>query len=141
MLLALLPRIATAGELARSLSLEDGETLRIVVEYGRVDVITGAAEEVRIEATARGLGASAMEFRLHREGDAWVLSERPAPWLEWITPGPRVRVRAWVPYRTVVEIAGGAPVVLRNAGFEVAHPARARGEILRLEARPPGGKP
>ena len=141
LLLALFPRIATAGELARSLPVGNGETLRIEVENGRIDVITQAVKEFRIEATARGLGASAMEFRLQREGDVWVLSERPAPWLDWITPGPRVAVRVWVPYRSVVEIAGGAPVVLSNAGIEVTHPARARDEILRLEPIPPGGRP
>src|SRR5262245_13451837 len=75
--------LARADELERSIAVEPGERLRIELARGDVDVFTHDAAEVRIEARARGLGASGVEFQLTREPGEIVLRSRGQRRLEW----------------------------------------------------------
>jgi hypothetical protein len=110
------PRLAGADELARSIAIAPGERLRIELARGDVDVFTHDAPEVRIEARARGLGASGVEFFLTREEGRLVLRSRTERWLEWLASGPRVSVRAWVPRHVGLAVETSGTVAARDGG-------------------------
>jgi hypothetical protein len=101
LLLALLPLLgpapAAAEALAQSIPVAPGERLRIELARGDVDVFTHESREIRLEASARGLGASGVAFLVTHEGREIVLRSRAERWLDYLASGPRVRVRAWVP--------------------------------------------
>ena len=122
--LLLLPLAAGADDLDRSVPAGVHDTLRIELERGDVDVITYDADEVRLEARARGLGASAVHFRLRQDGRRLVLEGRAEKWLRWLGVGPRVSVRAWVPRRLVVDVETPGAVVASDGGVAVSRPAR-----------------
>ncbi len=87
--------------------------MRIALDFGHVEVVPAQASEVRIEAEARGVGASGVHFDVRSEGADVVLTGRAEPWVAWLQSGPRVHVRAFVPETWVVDLAGagaGAPV-------------------------------
>src|SRR5262245_36423830 len=118
LLLALLaaPGLARGDELERSIAVQPGERLRIELARGDVDVFTHDAADVRIEARARGLGASGVEFLLTREPGEIVLRSRGERWLEWLASGPRVTVRAWVPRRFGLAVETSGHVEARDGG-------------------------
>jgi hypothetical protein len=65
---------------------------------------------VRIEAQARGVGASGVHFDAHADGRDVVLTGRAEPWVAFLRSTPRVRVRAFVPAAWTVDLAEvGAP--------------------------------
>lgn len=100
---------ARAGELERSFPTSDGGRLRIALDFGQVDVVPVAAEEVRIEASARGVGASGVHFDARSEGGDVVLIGSAEPWVAWLQSAPRVHVRAFVPESwSVDQVALGA---------------------------------
>ena len=70
LLAVLLPGGAAAGELDERVPVGPASRLRIELDEGRVTVVTHEASEVRIEARARGLGASAYRFQLREEAGA-----------------------------------------------------------------------
>jgi len=118
LLLAVLvaPSLARADELERSIAVAPGERLRIELARGDVDVFTHDGAEVRIEARARGLGASGVEFFVTREPGEIVLRSRAERWLEWLASGPRVTVRAWVPRHLGLAVETTGHVAARDGG-------------------------
>jgi hypothetical protein len=101
---------AGAEGLDQSFPASEGGRLRIALDFGQVDVVTVEAEEVRIEAQARGVGASGVHFDARAEGRDVVLTGRAEPWVAWLRSTPRVRVRAFVPSAWAVDLAElGAP--------------------------------
>jgi hypothetical protein len=119
LLLALLavPGLSRADELEQSIAVAPGERLRIELARGDVDVFTHDAPEVRIEARARGLGASGVEFLLTREPGEIVLRSRGERWHEWLASGPSVTVRAWVPRRFGLAVQTSGNVAARDGGL------------------------
>jgi hypothetical protein len=97
--------LAAAADLDQRVAVAEGSRLRIELDQGSVAVVTHDAPEVRVQASARGLGASAVHFRLRKEGDALVLTGLAEPWLEWLQAGPRIQVRVFVPADCEVELA------------------------------------
>ena len=110
------PGLARADELERSIAVAPGERLRIELARGDVDVFTHDGAEVRIEARARGLGASGVEFFVTREPGEIVLRSRAERWLEWLASGPRVTVRAWVPRHLGLAVETTGHVAARDGG-------------------------
>lgn len=103
--------------------VSEGGTLRIVLDRGDVEVTSHDAPEVRIEALARGLGASSMAFQVRVDGREVLLTGRDAAWLAWISGGPHVNVRVWVPRRFTVEVATAGRIAARGA-HHIASPTR-----------------
>lgn len=103
-----------ADELERSFPAQEGGRLRIALDFGQVDVVPVAAEEVRLEAQARGVGASGVHFDAHTEGRDVVLTGRAEPWVAWLQSMPRIRVRAFVPASWAVDLSevGTGPATL-----------------------------
>ena len=107
---------ARSDDLERSLAVEPGERLRIELARGDVDVFTHDAAEIRIEARAHGIGASGIDFVLTRAPGEIVLRSRSEHWLEWLSTGPRVSVRAWVPRHLGLAVDTSGRVVARDGG-------------------------
>lgn len=99
---------AAAEGLDRSFPANEGGRLRIALDFGQVDVVPVEAEEVRIEAQARGVGASGVHFDARSEGGDVVLTGRAEPWVGFLRSSPRVRVRAFVPAAWSVDLAEAA---------------------------------
>jgi len=120
----LVPVSAHADELLRELSIDPGANLLIQLDAGNVDVTAHDGDRLRLEARARGIGASGVSFLVTQEPGQVVLRSISAPWLSWLHAGPRVHVRAWVPrgLRLAVETAGR--IVTYENGVERAFPAR-----------------
>jgi hypothetical protein len=108
------PSLALASELERSIALAPGERLRIELARGDVEVFTHQGGEVRLEARARGLGASAVEFLVTREGNEVVLRSRCERWLDWLARGPQVTVRAFVPRHLGLAVSTSGHVAARD---------------------------
>ncbi len=121
--LLLLPLAAGADDLERRVPVDAHDTLRIELERGDVDVITHESNEVRLEARARGLGASAVHFRLRDDGRRLVLESRSERWLHWLGTGPHVTVRAWVPRHLTLDVQTTGAVVASDGGVAVSRPA------------------
>lgn len=103
------PAWGDPGELTQRIPVSDGGTLYVELDHGRVDVLAHDASEVRIEARARGLGASAVHFDLRAAGNDVVLTGIHEDWLEWMSTTPTVRVRAWVPRDYQVQVSTTVP--------------------------------
>lgn len=102
-----------ADELMQTFPAAEGGRLRIALEYGQVDVVPVESDEVRIEARARGVGASGVHFDARSEGGDVVLAVRSEPWVAWLQSLPRVHVRAFVPASWSVDRADlGTPELL-----------------------------
>ena len=97
---------AKADELQQSFPAHDGGRLRIALDYGQVQVVPVEGDELRIEARARGVGASGVHFDARSEGGDVVLTTRSEPWVSWLQSLPRVQVRAFVPASWSVEELG-----------------------------------
>jgi hypothetical protein len=118
------PGPARADGLDQSITVEPGERLRIELARGDVDVFTHEAGEVRIEARARGLGASGVEFFVTHEAGEVVLRSRSERWLEWLASGPRVSVRAWVPRHLALAVDTSGRVAAHDGGVRLVPVAR-----------------
>jgi len=108
------------GDLVRSLPAASGGTLFVDLDRGRVDVFAHDAPEVRIEARARGIGASSVHFELRADGDDLILVGRGEDWLAWMASAPSVRVRAWVPREYGVQVRTEVREIaseIRNTGL------------------------
>jgi hypothetical protein len=126
--LLLLIALPAAADRTERIPVGPRGTLHIELDRGRVEVVSHDLQEVHLEATARGLGASSMEFEVVADArDEVVLRGRAAAWLDWVRSGPRVSVRARVPRGFAVHIAtaggaiqasdlGGALVARTSAG-------------------------
>jgi hypothetical protein len=114
---------ARAGDLARSFEAGSGGRLIIALDFGSVDVVRHDGDRVRLEAVARGVGASGVHFDARADGPDVYLRGETEPWVRWLRSAPGVRVRVHVPrgYRVElsrprdVELVGAqiAPVSLR----------------------------
>jgi len=103
------PAWADPGELSQRIPVSDGGTLYVELDHGRVDVLAHDASEVRIEARARGLGASDVHFDVRTAGNDVVLTGSHEDWLEWMSTTPTIRVRAWVPRDYQVQVSTAVP--------------------------------
>jgi DUF4097 and DUF4098 domain-containing protein YvlB len=95
---------AANGNLVASHPLDPGRTIRIELDRGSVDVHSHDLDVVRVEARARGLGASAVHFQLVGEDGDLRLTGGDESWLSWMSDGPVVSVEAWVPRSCHLEI-------------------------------------
>jgi hypothetical protein len=100
----LLAAAAPAEDLIRSLPARPGGALHVVLALGSVEIRDAASPEVRVEARARGIGASAVHFATVQRGGDLVLTGSAEPWLDLLRSGPGVRVRIWVPRDLSVEV-------------------------------------
>ena len=132
-LLALLlaPSLARAEGFAQSIDVEPGERLRIELASGDVEVFTHDGSDVRFEASARGLGASAVEFFVTRQAGEIVLRSRAEQWIGWLAAGPQVSVRAWVPRHLELAVETTGHVAASDGGERL--PA-----LERIAQRPAG---
>ena len=113
---------ASADALEREITVAPGGRLRIELAQGDVDVATCEGSRVRIEARARGLGASGIRFSVTREGDDVVVRSRSEGWLEWLASGPHVTVRAWVPRHLVLAVKTRGEVAARDGAVMLLLP-------------------
>lgn len=116
----LLPLAASAEDLVRSFPVLGPATLHIRLDAGRVELVVHDADTVRIEARARGLGASSVRFEARSEGRDVVVRSTAEPWVAWMRSGPSVRVRAWIPRGSNV-VVHGDPAAVQVVGA-VAQP-------------------
>jgi hypothetical protein len=128
------PALADAEEFAQAIEVESGERVRIELASGDVEVFRHDGRELRLEANARGLGASAVEFFVTREAGEIRLRSRAEPWIGWLARGPQVSVRAWVPrdLRLAVETTGH--IAATDAGAQLP-------TLERVAQRPAGAAP
>jgi hypothetical protein len=115
---------AMADDFEGEIPVDREATLRIALERGDVDVVTHELETVRLEARARGSGASAIHFEVREDAAGWVFESRAEPWLRWLNTGPCVNVRAWVPRAVALEIETPGRILTTDSGVSVALPAR-----------------
>ncbi len=119
--------VASADGFSREVAVAPGGTLRIALDRGSVDVLAHDAQAVRVDALARGVGASSVHFELAPEGDDFVLTGASDAWLTWLETGPTIRVSVWVPRGYAVDVrtsggdvkvggVGGGVVVRTSAG-------------------------
>jgi hypothetical protein len=123
---------ASADSLSENVAVPAQGLLRVSLEFGTVRIAAHEEAAVRIEARARGIGASGFHFEwIEPEiaGEAHLLLGRADAWLERMGGGPRVDVVAWVPagFSVEVETSDGdvevvsvASVVARTEGASIA---------------------
>jgi len=89
--------------------VKPGGTLFVRSERGSVDVRSHDAEEVRVEAEARGRRAERVIFALDVDGDDVRFAVRSEGWLLGLFGLLDVRVRIWVPkrYAVAMRASGG----------------------------------
>jgi hypothetical protein len=164
--LMLAPAAAAEG-FSRELALTPGSTLRVALDRGSVDVLAHDAGAVRVDALARGVGASSIHFDLVTDGEDLVLTGASDAWLAFLQSGPTVQVTVRLPrpcgvdvrtaggdvrvdgvgggvvVRTgagsvqVAEVSGPVDVETRRGGIAVAVPAELGAE---LDALTDGGR-
>jgi len=141
----LLPAAAGAAErFERDLEATSVRTLRLAVDRGAVEVVarqaTAGPARLRVEASARGLGASEVAFALERRGEEVILRATEADWLGFLASPPRIRVQVSVPRHVdvLLETERG-PVPLKADAGAVRVRAEARPAVAREAAA--GGAP
>lgn len=122
--------IATPEFMDEVVPVKPGGTLYVKSSRGALDVRSHDADEVRIEAEARGRRAERVIFILDTAGDDVRFEVRTEGWLFGIFGGIDVRVRLWVPrhYSLALKSSGGdahvdaitGDVDLRSSGGDVA---------------------
>jgi hypothetical protein len=108
--------VASADELDRTFPVAGGGTLRIALDFGSVAVEPHDGNEIRVEAISRGIGASSVHFDARAVGSDVVLTGAAEPWVACLQSSPGVRVRAWVPRETGVQIQATGPIELERGG-------------------------
>jgi hypothetical protein len=93
-----------AEDLSQRLPAQAGGGLFVELPVGSVELHQTTAPEVRVEAQARGLGASAVHFATATRGSRVFVTGAVEPWLWLLSSGPGVRLRIWVPRDFPVEI-------------------------------------
>jgi DUF4097 and DUF4098 domain-containing protein YvlB len=101
--------IEAAEWLEESLPVEPGGTLFVRTSRGSVDVRAHDADEVRVEAEARGRQADRVHFVLEQAGNDVRFEVRTDGWLLGLFGSLDVRVRLWVPrrYGLALRTSGG----------------------------------
>ena len=120
----LLAAPAVGGDFEGAIPVEREDKLRIALERGDVSVVTHELETLRLEARARGSGASAIHFEVREDAAGWVFESRAEPWLRWLSTGPCVNVRVWVPHEVALEIETTGRILTTDSGVSVSLPAR-----------------
>jgi hypothetical protein len=139
------PAVADAADLTERVPVAAGGTLYIALDRGSVAIHSHDAREIRIEARARGLGASSVHFSVDPRGKEVTLTGSQEAWIDWMTVGPTVSVRAWVPRDCAVEVhtSGGGIEIGDIGGGVVAHTSggsiRVEGVEGRVELASSGG--
>jgi len=136
----LAPTAAGAGDLAERIPVAAGGTLKVELDRGSVEIHSHDAAEIRIRARARGLGASSVHFSIDTRGKDVTLTGSHEAWTDWMTVGPTVSVRAWVPRERAVEVrtSGGG---IEIAGVSGAVRAETSGGSIRTRfLRVPSGR-
>ena len=96
---------ASAEQFESETAAPDDGAFVIELDDGDVEVVpTSGTDRIRVQAVARGFGASDVAFDLQRDASDVTLRRRQAEWLRYVADGPRVRVRAWVPDSVPVRI-------------------------------------
>jgi hypothetical protein len=131
--LALLALAAAAGaeELVQTIPVARPGRLRIELDRGSIDVLTHPEPSVQVQAEARGLGASSVDFEVLREGDDVVLRARTAEWIDWLSSGPRLSVLVFIPPYFEVVSASEHALITRRDAVEISYPTRAVGNRAR----------
>ncbi len=125
-----LPGLAGAGLFEKRVAVAPGGALSVRLDRGAVHVVSHDAAEVRVEADARGFGASSVQFELVCTGDRVALRGDSAEWLRLLSSGPRVDVRIRVPRKFSVDVRTEGSVELRDVAGRVV--ARTRGGEIRV---------
>ena len=113
--------IEASAWLEESLPVEPGGTLFVRASRGTVDVRSHEADEVRVEAEARGRRAEQVRFLLDRSGNDVRFEARVDGWLTGLLGGVDVRVRIWVPTRYSLALrSSGGDVHVDGIGGEVS---------------------
>jgi DUF4097 and DUF4098 domain-containing protein YvlB len=101
--------IEAAEWLEESLPVEPGGTLFVRTSRGKVDVRAHDANEVRVEAEARGRQADRVRFTLEQSGNDVRFEVHIDGWLIGLFGALDVRVRLWVPrrYGLALRASGG----------------------------------
>jgi DUF4097 and DUF4098 domain-containing protein YvlB len=101
--------IEAAEWLEESLPVEPGGTLFVRASRGKVDVRAHDADEVRVEAEARGRQADRVRFTLEQSGNDVRFEVHTDGWLLGLFGTLDVRVRLWVPrrYGLALRTSGG----------------------------------
>jgi len=107
---------AQSGELDRTFPAAAANTLTIALDFGSVAIQTHQSDQIRLEAVARGVGASSVHFDAQLEGGEVVLTGAAEPWVGWLQTAPGVHVKAWVPRDTAVRIRAPGPVEVERSG-------------------------
>jgi hypothetical protein len=128
----LAPVAASAGDLAEEIPVASGGTLKVELDRGSVEIRSRDAAAIRIRAGARGLGASSVHFSVDARGGDVTLTGSHDAWVDWMTVGPTVSVRAWVPRDCSVEVrTSGGGIEIGDIGGGVV--ARTSGGSIRVE--------
>jgi hypothetical protein len=128
----LTPAVAGAGDLTEHIPVAAGGSLKVELDRGSVAIHSHDAAEIHIQARARGLGASSVHFSVDTRGRDVTLTGSHEAWVDWMTVGPLVSVRAWVPRECAVEVrtSGGGIEIGDIGGGVVAHTS---GGSIRVE--------
>jgi hypothetical protein len=118
-----MPATAGANQLLEEFSAAGASSLRIQLDDGSVEVTTYDGQRIRLEASARGVGASGIRFSVDRSEGVIVLRRVSEPWLAWLRSGPRVHVHALVPRGLRLEVETAGRIVTRDQGVERSFPA------------------
>ena len=122
---------ARAEGLTQTIPVSRPGRLRIELDRGSIDVLTHAEASVHVQAEARGLGASSVDFEVLRDGDDVVLRARTEEWIEWLNSGPRVSVLVFIPPFFEVVSASDHALITRRDAVELSYPTRAVGNRTR----------
>jgi len=128
--------VVTAEEwLEERVPVEPGGTLYVDLDRGSVVVSTHDANEVRVEASARGWSSGLVLFCLEKNGNDVQLDGGVDHWMPSMFGRPRILVRAWVPsgYSVEIESGGGRVHVSGVHGRVSANTRGGRIELSHVE--------
>jgi len=130
--LAQLAAAAAAADLSEQIPVGPRGTLKVELDRGSVEVRSHDAAAIHIRARARGLGASSVHFSVERRGSDVKLTGSHEAWIDWMTVGPTVSVRVWVPRDCAVEVrTSGGGIEIGDIGGGVV--ASTSGGSIRVE--------
>ena len=118
------PAAAKADEFIRTLRAGSSETLEIALEQGDVELIEVVGTELRIEASARGVGADGIGFEFANDGNVWRLASQTELWVDWLRVGPRISVRAWIPNGVRVAVETKGRIATSGSGVTLSYRVR-----------------
>lgn len=129
------PGAANADGFLRTLKVVgSGGTLEIRLDRGDIELIEVLATELRIEASARGVGADGVGFELVDAGNLWRLTSKTELWVDWLRVGPRISVRAWIPKGVRVAVETQGRIAISSSGATLFYPVRRAGVTNSLTA-------